>query len=253
MAKLHISKFGKGPDLILLHGWGSSSKVWRLCLEKLSLNFCVWCIDLPGHGESHAVKWDYSVAQGVEMLAQSLPKTCSVIGWSLGGLYAQLYATQYPQRVKKLMLIASIPKFIADSGWPHGMPKDEFENFSRQFVKSPRKTLQKFYSLQVLNTNLSKKTHSILLNALSNQQKHLNNIQWGLHWLRDIDLRTEAALTDRPIHILHGDKDAICSFFAAQDMVKQWGNTHLEKISNAGHAPFISHLNQFLKQVEAWC
>ena len=79
MSKLHVSKFGQAknlPVLVLLHGWSSSSKIWQPCIDKLSENFHVWCIDLPGHGESQGVDWDESVAQGLALLSEVLPERC---------------------------------------------------------------------------------------------------------------------------------------------------------------------------------
>ncbi|MBT8113603.1 MAG: alpha/beta fold hydrolase, partial [Gammaproteobacteria bacterium] len=69
MSKLHVSKFGQAsnaPVLALLHGWGSSSKIWQPCLTELCKEFQLWCVDLPGHGESHDIVWDESVHQGLE-------------------------------------------------------------------------------------------------------------------------------------------------------------------------------------------
>ena len=250
MSKLHISKFGKGPDLILLHGWGSSSKVWHTCIESLCGQFCVWCVDLPGHGESHSVKWNGSIEQAMSMLAEELPLTCSIVGWSLGGLIAQLFAKYYPQRVQNLMLIASTPKFIASTNWPHGMSKDTFLDFAQEFSKSPQKTLYKFCALQVLNTTSSSEVRPTLVNALSKQQ--LANIQWGLQWLQNIDLRTDEVLSRLPVVLLQGDKDAVCSYQAAKQTVNNWENASLEKVPNAGHAPFVSHRDHFIKKIESW-
>ena len=250
MAKLHISKFGQGPDLILLHGWGSSSKVWQTCIQELSENFRVWCVDLPGHGKSHSVTWDGSTQQGVEMLSQCLPSTSSIVGWSLGGLLAQLFVQQYPQRVKNLILVASLPKFIASKNWVHGMPKEIFESFYQQFSKSPRDTLQKFCALQSLNSSSSKQVQSVLINSLSDQPVHLTNIEWGLQWLQEIDLRDELELSSFPMLLLHGDSDAVCSFSAAQDAIRIWENASLKCIPYAGHAPFISHPSVFVNLIK---
>ncbi len=251
MSKLHISKFGKGPNLVLLHGWGSSSKIWQTCVEKLRPKFRVWCVDLPGHGESHAVKWDCSIEQGLELLAQSLPQTCSIVGWSLGGLLAQLFAKQFPERVAKLMLIASTPKFIASTQWPHGMHENTFTEFSQQFKKTPQQSLQNFCALQVLNAKAARQTLSLLKGALSDQQKHIEKIQWGLQWLNDIDLRDDTTLNSLHIELLHGENDQVSSINAAKQTVVIWKNTKLEQIANAGHAPFISHSNYFLQRINS--
>ena len=250
-SKLHISKHGQGPDLVLLHGWGSSSKVWQACIDELSLKFKIWCVDLPGHGDSYAIKWDHSAEQGVELLAKALPQTCSIIGWSLGGLVAQLFSRQFPQRIVKLMLIASTAKFIASAEWPYGMHKDALLNFSQQYAKAPQQTLKRFIALQVLNSKSARHTLSVLSGALSDQQRHLTKIQWGLQWLQEIDLRTDTTLGALPIELLHGENDQVASINAAQQTTSVWSNAKLERIANAGHAPFISHSKRFLQWVDS--
>jgi len=234
----------------LLHGWGSSSKIWQPFIAQLSDAFHVWCVDLPGHGDSCAVKWDCSSEQGVEMLANSLPQTFSIVGWSLGGLVAQLLATQFPQRIINLMLISSTPKFIASRQWPYGMQESTCINFSQQYVKAPQQTLQKFCALQVLNSQSAKKTLSVLIGALSNQRKHTGKIHWGLRWLEELDLRANATLRAFPIDLLHGESDKVLSIDAAEQMVAIWENTRLERVKHAGHAPFISHPSDFLQWIE---
>jgi len=92
MSELQVSKFasaGNAPVLVLLHGWGSSSKIWQPLIPKLAKASNVWCVDLPGHGENHDIDWDGTADQGVELLANALPKKCVLVGWSLGGLLAQ--------------------------------------------------------------------------------------------------------------------------------------------------------------------
>lgn len=184
----------------------------------------------------------------MELLAQCLPQTCSIIGWSLGGLVAQLYARRYPQRVTRLMLIASAPKFTAVSRWPHGMQKDVFMDFYRQYMKTPQRTLQKFCALQVLGTGSAKRVLIELTAALSDRQSH--NIQWGLEWLLKIDLRTDKTLDSLPVNLLHGEKDRVLSLLAVRQMANTWKNTRVEKVADAGHAPFISHPDRFLHWID---
>ncbi len=43
---------GKGPLLVLLHGWGLNSRVWDPVLPQLGRRFTTVCLDLPGHGAS---------------------------------------------------------------------------------------------------------------------------------------------------------------------------------------------------------
>ena len=255
MSKLHVSKFGRAsnaPVLALLHGWGSSSKIWQSCIEKLAEDFQVWCIDLPGHGESQGVDWDESVDQGLSLLSQALPERCYLVGWSLGGLLAQLYVKQYPQRVQSLMLIASTPKFVAGLDWPHAMPKDKFANFLQQFNTSPKVVLKQFRALQVLHSVSSKEIMCMLEQAKSDH--YPKKIAWGLLWLQELDLREPCVTKDIPILLLQGENDQVSSVKAAQQTVELWKPKHknlqLCIITDAGHTPFLSHPEQFHKQVK---
>ena len=252
MRKLYITKFGKGPDLALLHGWGSSSKIWQSSIHALSQHYRVWCIDLPGHGNSNNITWDAKFDQGAELLAASIPQPCSIIAWSLGGLFAQLYTSYFSQYVSRLMLLASTPKFIAAEHWPHGMQQNIFSNFQQQYKLAPQETLIKFSNLQVLHTKSRKHTLNVLINALSNQNKHINDIAWGLDWLAQLDFIDSQTLMTSKIHLLHGELDQVVSINAAKQTSTLWPNTHLTQLNDAGHAAFISHENDFLTLVHEW-
>lgn len=251
MQKLQFSKIGKGPNLVLLHGWGSSSKIWQTYINELSSKFQVWCIDLPGHGNNYTVKWDCSTEQGVKMLAQALPQTSVIVGWSLGGLLAQLFTKKFPHRVTDLMLIASAPKFVSSAQWPHGMQQNTFTKFAQRYTKAPQKTLQKFCALQVANTKLIKQDLSVLVDALPSQQRQPEKIQWGLQWLHEVDLRDDTTLGSFPITLWHGENDKVLSIGASKNTVSLWNNTKLERVANAGHAPFVSHPNRFLQWIDS--
>lgn len=252
MTKLHITKFGQGPDIALLHGWGSSSKIWQSSIQALSPHYQLWCVDLPGHGNSDGVKWDAEFDQGVELLAASIPQPCSIIAWSLGGLFAQLYNKYLVEHVNKLMLVASTAKFMASENWPHGMQQDTFINFQQQYKTAPQQTLIKFSNLQVLHTKQRKRTLNTLTSALSNQDKHLNNIVWGLDWLAKLDFCDMQTPSTNPIQLLHGELDQIISINAAKQTSALWENTNLMQIKEAGHAVFISHENDFVNLVHKW-
>lgn len=52
---LHIETRGKGPDLVMLHGWGVNSTVFTPLYESLS-QYRVHYVDLPGFGHSQMVE-----------------------------------------------------------------------------------------------------------------------------------------------------------------------------------------------------
>ena len=102
---------GTAPVLWLVHGIGDSSRTWDEVVPLLAERFTVVAPDLLGHGESDKPRADYSVggfANGVRDLMVVLGvERATVVGHSLGGGVALQFAYQYPERVERLVLVAS--------------------------------------------------------------------------------------------------------------------------------------------------
>jgi len=102
---------GDGPPLLLLHGIGDSSKSWRPLLPRLAERYTVIAPDLLGHGQSDKPRADYSVAayaNGMRDLLEVLGiDRATVVGHSLGGGVAAQLTYQYPDRVERLVLVAT--------------------------------------------------------------------------------------------------------------------------------------------------
>ena len=104
-------KAGNGTPLLLLHGFGDSSKTWCSVLSHLSRRHMVIAPDLLGHGESDKPRADYSIgayACGMRDLLSVLDvERVTVVGHSLGGSIAMQFAYQFPDRCERLVLIGS--------------------------------------------------------------------------------------------------------------------------------------------------
>ena len=102
---------GKGPVLLLLHGITSSSETWDKVFRPLSKRFTVIAPDLLGHGLSAKPRGDYSLgayASGVRDLLVALGvDSATIVGHSLGGGVAMQFAYQYPEKVDRMVLVAS--------------------------------------------------------------------------------------------------------------------------------------------------
>ena len=123
---LHIEKIGQGQPLVMIHGWGMHSDMWMQARDLLSQQFELHLLDLPGMGYSQNMA-DYRLSTVAEKIAQDIPSNAYILGWSLGGLIASKIALITP--VKKLILVASTPCFVAREDWQQGMPSDVFESF----------------------------------------------------------------------------------------------------------------------------
>ncbi len=115
--KLYYHEEGKGPPLLLIHGFGTSTFTWRFVAPELAKTHRVIAVDLKGFGQSDKpFDEHYSVYDQAELLAQLIEekdlRNLTLIGHSFGGGVALLLALQANQRldgrITRLVLLDSI-------------------------------------------------------------------------------------------------------------------------------------------------
>jgi pimeloyl-ACP methyl ester carboxylesterase len=92
-----------GPTVLLLHGVGTTSWMWRQLVTDLAQELRVVTVDLPGHGENARTPWT-SMADTVRHVADLLRDVAPagaahVVGLSLGGYVALELAAEHPELV----------------------------------------------------------------------------------------------------------------------------------------------------------
>lgn len=111
--QLFYSVRGNGTPVVLLHGYLESSEIWDSFAEKLSVDFNVVTIDLPGHGFSDVFGNVYSMefmATIVKELLDSLGlEKAFICGHSLGGYVALAFLELYPEYLSGYCLFHSHP------------------------------------------------------------------------------------------------------------------------------------------------
>src|SRR2546421_1424743 len=102
---------GDGPPVVLIHGMVNSSKHWERVALRLADRYTVVAPDLIGHGDSAAVRGDYSLGAHAcsirDLLTTIGIERATIVGHSLGGGIAMQFFYQFPQRVERLALISS--------------------------------------------------------------------------------------------------------------------------------------------------
>ncbi|WID99533.1 alpha/beta hydrolase [Bosea vestrisii] len=103
---------GDGEPLICVHGVGSYLEAWEGVAERLSDRFRILTFDLRGHGRSSKVRGRYEIDDFVgDVLALADHVgfgSFNLAGFSLGGLIAQRLALTYQQRIRRLVLLATV-------------------------------------------------------------------------------------------------------------------------------------------------
>src|SRR5215475_6485462 len=102
---------GRGPTLLFLHGIGDRHDTWRPLIPNLARDHTVIAPDLLGHGRSDKPRGDYSVGGYANAMRDLLTilgvERVTVVGHSLGGGIAMLFAYQYPERCERLVLVST--------------------------------------------------------------------------------------------------------------------------------------------------
>ena len=108
---IHYTKNGKGPCIVLLHGFLLSRIMWNEFAPILSKKNQVIVIDLPGHGKSGTIAETHSMELMAEVVNYILEENkidkASFIGHSLGGYISLAFIEKYPNKVGKLILLNS--------------------------------------------------------------------------------------------------------------------------------------------------
>jgi len=108
-AVLHFAKAGRGPALILLHGFPQDWNAWRPIMARLAKRYTVVAPDLRGIGQSTAgsVKFDAAtMATDAHELARVLKLDRPyVVGHDIGGMVAHAYARMFPEDLRGAMIL----------------------------------------------------------------------------------------------------------------------------------------------------
>jgi len=109
---IHYRVEGSGPDVLMIHGWASSERMWERPMRQLaSAGFRAWAPDLPGFGESSQPTDNWytipNLTSAIEEFIECVGiERAAVVGHSMGGAIALELAGRSPQRVGSLVLVA---------------------------------------------------------------------------------------------------------------------------------------------------
>lgn len=106
--QLHTQILGQGQPLVLLHGLFGSADNWGSIAKHFSQHYQVISVDLRNHGRSpHSDTQTYpDMADDLLAVLDTLGLSqVHLLGHSLGGKVAMQFATQYPDRVNKLIVV----------------------------------------------------------------------------------------------------------------------------------------------------
>jgi pimeloyl-ACP methyl ester carboxylesterase len=113
-ATIHVRSGGAGPAVVLLHGYGETGDMWAALAADLARDHTVIVPDLRGLGLSSKPKGGFdkkTQAGDVSGVMAALGvQQADVVAHDIGNMVAFQFAAQYPERVRRLVLIdAPVP------------------------------------------------------------------------------------------------------------------------------------------------
>jgi pimeloyl-ACP methyl ester carboxylesterase len=229
---------GKGEVLtLLIHGAGGSSRHWEPLLEQLPAQFYPLLIDLPGHGRSggtvpHSID-DVALLleHFLERLEITQPFWC--IGHSVGGLIAQYFAMRFPERVERLVLIATAARMRMHPDFV-------------QSASSGRWNLEAFRPSFGADVPLDKQ-NLVLYEYLHTR---LDAINTDLMGAGTTDLRQEISALVVPTLVIIGDDDVIVSPRHSRALAQALARAKLLVIANGGHYVHVEQPQRVAQEID---
>ena len=236
MQILHSNIHGQGPPFVILHGFLGMSDNWKSLGAKFSdEGFEMHLIDQRNHGKSfHDDEFSY------EILVQDLKRYCDfhelnniiLLGHSMGGKTAMLFAVTYPEMVSKLIVADIAPKFY---------PRHHHDILNGLSALDFKVTKSRIQAEEILNNFV---THVPTRNFL------LKNIYWMEKGQLALRINLDALIEnideigeELPTHVtfegealfLKGDRSEYVSEEDEKAITSQFENAMIITIKNAGH------------------
>ena len=116
--QLYSRILGEGPPVLILHGLFGMSDNWLTIARALVENgYCVHALDLRNHGQSpnsETHRYTDMSDDLEEYLNNNLIDVVHIIGHSMGGKLAMIFALLYPERLEKLVVVDIAPSAYSD-------------------------------------------------------------------------------------------------------------------------------------------
>lgn len=227
--QIYYEDAGNGPALLLLHGWGTSARVWHAQQAELRSDHRVVSIDWRGCGRSehpatgndiHTV-----VADLVTVITTMGIQRPIVLGSSIGAVFATELALAHPDLVSAVVAVSGPAYWPAQALdldsilWQLRNRRAEFlaEWVPNWFAPGAAPALVDWTVRQLLDAAPYIDDQFIALSSY--------------------DPRPQLGNIEVPVHYIHGELDAEIPVAVAQDCARRTPGAHVAVLTGCGHLP----------------
>jgi non-heme chloroperoxidase len=238
---------GRGEPVLLLHGYSDSGGAWAPVLPHLPAEWRVAAPDQRGHGRSERPAGDYAMTTFAADAARLLDalgwERATVVGHSMGGMIAQRFAIDFPERVARLVLVGTTPicagpavdeVVAAVRAFGDEVPREFVEAFQAGTVVRP---LPPAFFAAVVETSCA--MPSRVWRALAEE-------------LARFDLRAELPHIAAPTQVVWGDADAFFGPPEQEALRKGIPGATFSVYVGCGHSPHWEEPDRFARELAAF-
>jgi pimeloyl-ACP methyl ester carboxylesterase len=218
------TRAGKGKPVLVLHGWGDSSKGWQEFQKALAEDYDVIVVDVPGFGGTQAPEqtWglDEYAAFVAEFLKKILVKPHAIIAHSNGGAVAVRGLAKDLLHTDKLVLLDSA-----------GI-RDQYSGR----VKAIRLITKAGKALTMpLPKSVKKKLRRKVYKSVGSDMLVVERLQETFKRVVTDDVQRDAAILHVPTLLMYGEDDLATPKQYGRILHNLINNSQLETIPDAGH------------------
>ena len=227
---------GTGEPVLFLSGFGMMSNIWKNQLQAFSGRYKCLFAHLPLHGAS-TLKMD-----GIyfEKIAEEIKKgllhhesgRITVIGWSMGGMIAQILTHKYPEIFSRMVLVNSSAGIKEGSAWSL---ESNLLNY--------KKDIEGLFTLQK-EDGLSEVTKALCLVQKSQTLNLKGKLMYGKAFL-GFDYKKCLQEINVPTLVIGSKHDTMIPLDDSFHLSTTIPNTEFILFNKSGHFPFITESNKF--------
>ncbi|WPP48719.1 alpha/beta fold hydrolase [Catalinimonas niigatensis] len=249
--RLHVTDWGQGKPVVLIHGWPLSDAMYEYQYQFLvEKGYQAIGISLRGFGKSDKPYGVYNYdtyAHDIKVVLDKLDiEDATLGGFSMGGAIAIHYVAKYNSaRVSKLALFgAAAPVWTKRNDYDYGFTKEAVDELIALSKVNRPQLLENFGKIFGASETALPAGIASWLGGINVEASPYATTQ-SLIALRDTDLRGELSKISIPTAIFHGTKDVICEFALAEQMHQGIEDSYIVTFENSGHGLFIEELEKF--------
>lgn len=211
--------------IVFQHGFAGAAESWEFQMNHFAPNYRVVVPDLRGHGQSDAPYTQYTMEELVEDMHQivehlNLPEKFTLVGHSFGGSVCVEYANAHPERLEKLVLIATAGEY-------------PLPQWVKYFSRVPTKIVQPFWKYR---PKWDAEAHVLKRMMLNNLRKWQG---WPL--LRNLTMETL---------VITGERDNYFPRYVFDDVGKMIPNAVVVDVGVSKHKVQLERYDAVNREIE---